>query len=163
MNSLNFRSNNKGFTLVEVLVAVVILSIGLLAVAGMQTTSLRGGNSALLRSQAVLGAEDILDRMRANRVAFNQYVIDMDEPDHSSLTDPDNLDEWRNALAALTTPYTGMVLTDLAEWKFFLARNLPSGEGSVAVNGNVVTVVVQWQDSYGGADEGNQVEMVTRL
>ncbi len=158
MKRLNFRINNKGFTLVEVLVAVVILSIGLLAVAGMQTTSLRGGNSALLRSQAVLGAEDILDRMRANRAAVAQYAIELDEPDPDDWTTfvelVDELDDMG---------YADMVLTDLAEWKFFLARNLPSGDGSVTVNGNVVTVVVQWQDSFGGAAEGNQVEMVTRL
>ena len=147
--------NNRGFTLVEVLVAVVILSIGLLAVAGMQTTSLRGGNSALLRSQAVLGAEDILDRMRANRVAMAQYEIELDEPDWTTFAElEDKLEELG---------YSDMVLTDLVEWKFFLARNLPSGEGSVEVNGNVVTVIVQWQDSYGGDAEDSQVEMVTRL
>lgn len=146
--------NNRGFTLVEVLVAVVILSIGLLAVAGMQTSSLRGGNSALLRSQAILGAEDILDRMRANRAAMAQYAIEIDEPDP---------DEW-TTLAELVDElddmgYADMVLTDLAEWKFFLSGNLPSGVGSVDVDGNVVTVIIRWTDSFGM----QEVEMVTRL
>jgi len=137
--------NNRGFTLVEVLVAVVILSIGLLAVAGMQTTSLRGGNNALYRSQAVLGAEDILDRMRANRAAALNGAYDI------ALT-----------ASAPTSPAT-LANEDLAEWKNTLAINLPSGDGSVDVAAGEATVVVEWQDSYGGAAEGNQVRMVTRL
>lgn len=134
------RLNNCGFTLVEVLVAVVILSIGLLAVAGMQTTSLRGGGNALYRSQAVLACEDILDRMRANRAnALNG--------------------EYDIALAVATENQAGMTLTDLSEWKNSLALNLPGGDGSVAINGRVVLVIVRWTDSYGQ----DEVEMVTHL
>ncbi len=69
MKECDMRVNNKGFTLVEVLVALLVLSIGLLAVASMQTNSLRSNYNALTRSKAVQGCEDILDRMRANRNA----------------------------------------------------------------------------------------------
>ncbi len=138
----NLLKNNRGFTLIEVMVAVVVLSIGLLGVAGMQLSSLKGGNDALVRAQAVLGAEDILDRMRANRQAGLAGNYNINFTDASS--------------------GTGMVLTDLTEWKNSLTANLPSGEGSVAVAGGVVTVVVRWTDSY-EKEIQNQVEMVTRL
>lgn len=58
-----------GFTLVEVLVALVVLSIGLLGIASLQLSSLRWNNGAAKRSQATLLAYDILDRMRANPAA----------------------------------------------------------------------------------------------
>lgn len=126
------KPNNKGFTLVEVLVAILVLSIGLLAVAGMQTNSLRSNNNALMRSKAVQGCEDILDRMRANRnsALAADYVI--------ALT-----------VAPTAPTYTGMVLTDLQEWKNALANNLPGGDGSVALAGSVATATVQWADSLG--------------
>ena len=63
--SLAHRS--RGFTLVEVLVALVVLSIGLLGVAALQLTSLRSNHSSAMRSQATFLAYDIIDRMRANR------------------------------------------------------------------------------------------------
>lgn len=56
----------KGFTLIEILVALVILSIGLLGVASMQVQGLRNNQSAYLRTQATLLAYDMADRMRTN-------------------------------------------------------------------------------------------------
>ena len=61
------RRKNRGFTLLEILVALLVLSIGLLGLAGLQTFSLRNNHSAFLRSQAVVLAYDALDRLRSNR------------------------------------------------------------------------------------------------
>ena len=55
-----------GFSLLEVLVAVVILSIGLLGMAGIQLKGLSSNNSANLRTQATLLASDLAERMHAN-------------------------------------------------------------------------------------------------
>lgn len=143
--------------MVEVLVALVILSIGLLAVAGMQTTSLKGGNNALYRTQAVFAAEDIMDRIRANRgtdgANVSLYEIGLGDPDPASWT---TLAELENELVS---SYGDMVLTDLVEWKFYLSNSLPSGDGSVDVDGLVITVSVRWEDSFGQ----EEIEMVTRL
>lgn len=62
-----------GFTLLEVLVALVVLSIGLLGVAAMILDSLRASRAALLRTQAVTLAADMADRIRANRLPANAY------------------------------------------------------------------------------------------
>src|SRR5262249_56408603 len=56
----------RGFTLIEALVALLVLSIGLLGVAALQLTSLRSNPSSSFRSQATLLAYDVVDRMRAN-------------------------------------------------------------------------------------------------
>jgi type IV pilus assembly protein PilV len=57
---------NRGFSLLEVLVAVVILSVGLLGIAGLQVAGLRVNHSSYMRTQATLLAYDMADRMRAN-------------------------------------------------------------------------------------------------
>lgn len=58
----------QGFTLIEVMVAVVILAIGLLGMATLMTQSMQSSESAYSRSQAGVLAYDILDRMRSNKV-----------------------------------------------------------------------------------------------
>jgi type IV pilus assembly protein PilV len=57
----------RGFTLIETLVAVLVLSIGLLGIAALQLTSLQSNSTATQRSQATFLAYDIVDRMRANK------------------------------------------------------------------------------------------------
>ena len=59
------RQRQKGFSLVEVLVSVVILSVGILGVAGLQMLSLQQNRNSLFRADALLLGGDILDRMRA--------------------------------------------------------------------------------------------------
>jgi type IV pilus assembly protein PilV len=135
------QTNEQGFTLIEVLVALVILSVGLIGLAALQTGGLRNNNSALIRSQAVLAAEDILDRMRANRTDA------LDEDYDIGLGDP------------VGGTYTGMVQTDLTEWKNSLSLRLAEGDGSVDVSGVIATVVVQWTEA-GGNDF---ITVVTRL
>lgn len=60
------RSSSSGFTLIEVLITVVILSIGLLGMAGIQLQGLRGTTSSTTRSQATILANDIAERIRMN-------------------------------------------------------------------------------------------------
>ncbi len=59
--------NQQGFSLIEVMVTMLIVSIGLLGIAGIIMTSLKNSQSSYGRSQATLLANDIIDRMRANR------------------------------------------------------------------------------------------------
>lgn len=59
-------SKQNGFTLVEILVAMVVLSIGLLGLAGLQSAALQSNFSANARTQATIYANNLIDRMRAN-------------------------------------------------------------------------------------------------
>src|SRR5439155_1501598 len=63
----------RGFTMVEMLVALVVLAVGMLGVASLFAISLHSGSSAITRMQAVNLAADIADRIRANRRAAGAY------------------------------------------------------------------------------------------
>ena len=68
------KQYNQGFTLIEVLVAVLVFSFGLLGIAGMMTISVKSNHNGYLRSQANFLAENMVDRMRANPVACLLYT-----------------------------------------------------------------------------------------
>jgi type IV pilus assembly protein PilV len=135
-------SQQTGFGLIEILVALLILAIGLLGMASLQATSLQQTTGSQARTQAILLAEDLVERIRANRPNRGAYALaDEDALDcntgfeiaNSDLVQ-DDLDEWRNALACL----------------------LPGGNGEVAVVGDVVTVDVTWspREEIEDFDEG---------
>lgn len=132
-----------GFSMVEVLVTLVVLSLGLLGVLGLQVTGLQRNDGAYLRTQASLYAYDIADRMRANR---------------------DNaLSGTYNLLMTDAIPSgTGIANTDRVEW-FTDLGSLPSGDGSINVAGNVATIVVQWNDSRAGGGQTASVTVRTFL
>ncbi len=113
---------SRGVTLIEVLVSLLILSLGLLGVAGLQTSSLRGNQTAYFRSQATAAASDIIDRMRANPqgVANGQY----NAVDSASLpSDPNCIDTGCDA--------TKLAAHDIIDWATNTLAPLPSGAGTV--------------------------------
>ena len=134
---------SRGFSLVEALVALLVLSIGLLGIAGLQLTAMRNNQAAYLRSQAVALADDILERIRANRGALAAYAVALGD-------DPP------------ATPST-MAETDLRTWLLTLGALLPSGDGAITVNGpaNRVTVTTQWQERSAVAGEAAAAQTVT--
>ena len=122
----------KGFSLLEVLISVFILAIGLLGLAGLQINSLKNNHSAQYRTSATVLAYDIIDRIRLNRNA--DYTLTM----------------------AAAPSGTGLKNTDLIAWVAQITNDLPSGDGAISLNGNIVTVTVQWDDSRatsGGATQ----------
>ena len=140
LNNTNpVRQPPAGFTLIEVLIAMLILSVGLLGLAGLQATGLKTNHSAYMRSQAVAYGYDILDRMRANRL--------------SALSGGYNI-----GMGAGAPGGTSIAQTDLSEWKALIAGQLPSGDASANVNGGIATVVVQWDDSRA---DGSNTETIT--
>ena len=68
-------NNTKGFSLVEVLIALIIMSVGMLGIAGLYVHSLQAGRTSMLRHQAVTLAGDIADRIRANPIAGEAYTV----------------------------------------------------------------------------------------
>ena len=132
-----------GFTLLEVLVALVVLSIGLLGLAGLQVASLRYNHSAYLRSQATLLAYDILDRMRANRqeALSGAYTISLG-------TLPSAPTSCIGNASNCTPPM--LATDDLYQWETELTNTLPGGTGSISdvkvAQSTQFTVTVQWID-----------------
>lgn len=74
-SSLN-RSSQGGFSLIEVLIALVVLAFGLLGLALLQTVNLKYTQSANQRTQAVNLAGQILDMMRSNRSQIPAYYFE---------------------------------------------------------------------------------------
>jgi len=126
-SSLN--RHQRGVSLVEVLVASVVLSIGLLGLAGLQASGLRVGQSSIHRGQAAQLAYDIIERMRVNSAGAPEYEL---------------------ALNSAAPEGASIAARDLQDWRMRL-RALPAGTGSIDVNGRQVSVVVQWDDSRGAS------------
>ena len=117
-------TRQRGFSLVEVLVALLILSIGLLGLAGLQTLGLKFNTQSYQRTQAVLSAYDIIDRMRANPVGMNAGVynaIDIATPPSSPPVDC-GVSFCTNA---------NMAAYDVSQWKTTLTSVLSQGRGAV--------------------------------
>lgn len=129
----------RGMTLVEILVALLVLSIGLLGLAGLQTMSLRFNSSAYYRTQATALAYGLADRMRANRAAALAGNYDV------ALANP--------TPACGAPDLSGTVpQDDISTWQMELACRLPLGNGSIARNGDEFVFTVQWDDSHGEID-----------
>lgn len=120
------KINQRGFSMLEVLVTLVIVSFGLLGVAALLATGLRNNQSSEWRTQASILAYDMAERMRANRQAAldGSYVT--------------------------ATTATGVVASDKAAWSSSLAQRLPSGSGTVTMtNVRYFTITIQWDDTKG--------------
>jgi type IV pilus assembly protein PilV len=105
-----------GMTLIEVLVTLVIMSVGLLGVAALQLTTVRNNYDAYVRSQAAVMASDMLDRMRANRddVMNNQYGADYGTVSGETNAARD-MREWKRTLLGQLGPLAdGQIVTTLA-------------------------------------------------
>jgi len=143
MPKLGHNHRQRGVTLLEVLIAVVVLSIGLLGMAALQSSAISLNHSAYLRTQAINLSYDMSDRLRANRAAALQG-----EYDHGMGSAP---------------PSGGTVAKqDLREWLNALEITLPSGTGAIQRNGDTFTITVRWDDSR-GAEDPEEFVMVTEL
>ena len=67
----------QGMSMIEVLVSVMVLGVGLLGIAAMQSIALRGGQGSLESSQAVMQTTSIAEAMRANRLNAGNYAMAM--------------------------------------------------------------------------------------
>jgi type IV pilus assembly protein PilV len=146
-------NKNEGFSLVEVLVALVILAIGMLGIASLYVESLRAGRAALLRTQAIVLASDMADRIRANTVAQTAYAKTEDTQGTANSA-------CTLVTGAGCTP-TEMALNDIAQWLQLVDDRydtpttgrlaLPNGRGTITVdtstNPTTYVVSVSWTET----------------
>ncbi len=130
------RSRMGGFTLLEVLIALIIVSIGLLGVAAMQASTLKNAGSSKYRSAAISLTSDMSDRLRANlegvmvanfalNTGYNRPRTALDDPIYNT---PQTACRSSGCLPA------EMALDDLATWQERLAASLPRGTGVVCID-----------------------------
>lgn len=118
----------RGFSIVEALVALVVLSIGMLGIAALYVESLRAGRSAIYRTQAVNLASDMADRIRANRNAGIAYALAAGDAPTTQFCAPPG--------TATCTP-AALAQDDLARWLGAIALQLP-GDGAQTPGGTIV-------------------------
>jgi type IV pilus assembly protein PilV len=119
-----------GFTLVEAMISVLILSMGLLGVAALQTRSLSSSFTASQRSQAVLAATDMADRMRGNRLANDLTQA----ANYANIAPSDNSCRERHyghLHVVVSCTATELAADDLFDWRAQVAALLPQGSGVV--------------------------------
>ncbi|HEX7964779.1 MAG TPA: type IV pilus modification protein PilV [Gammaproteobacteria bacterium] len=143
MNRHATHRKASGFSLIEVLIALVILSVGLLGIAAMVSVSLKSKDSSYYQTQATTLAQAMLDRMRANHATATSGGYDLD----IAAADP-------TAAAcvgsAVTCSGTEIASFDLADWRANLANTLPDGKGGIATVAvaqfTQVTITITWND-----------------
>lgn len=138
---MNLRSGGNGagiggFTLLEVLIAIVIVSVGLLGVAAMQATTLKNAGSSKYRSTAISMTSDMSDRLRANLEGVRQgnFVVGTgyNRP-RTSPVDPAYATPQPSCRSIGCLP-AAMALDDLAAWQQRLTASLPRGTGVVCID-----------------------------
>ncbi len=123
--------SQRGVGMVEVLVAVLVMAIGLLAVAGLQLRTLRDNESSSERGIAVVQTHSILDAMRADRTNAINGVFNI-------------------ALGAATPTGSTFHEVAIAGWRNNLIAALgQDAKGSISCNGADCTIRIQWNDSRG--------------
>jgi type IV pilus assembly protein PilV len=147
---------SRGVTFVELLVAVVVMSIGILGVAALQALSLQQNRSALFRAEANQLANDMLDRIRANpggnyapvaidaepATATNCYLSDC----NSALMAAFDISSWKCQLNSIDPDGDTYDICSTLN----ITSSLPEGAGAVTQAGSTYSIEIQWVDDSKG-------------
>lgn len=132
------KRSNAGFTLIEVLIALVVMSIGLLGLAALQIQGMKYNSDAYFRTQATTLAYDIIDRMRANATAARSGL-------YAATTAPAGSSDCE--AAACSAP--DLAQYDLKRWYDALAVRLPKPldqPSSIQSAGGQHTITIRWAE-----------------
>ena len=133
-------TRSRGFTLLEVLIALLIFSLGILGLAALQTYSVKTNQSAHLRSQATALVNMMMDDIRANRANVADYYSN----------------EYTAYDCATEPADTPMATHDLQAWRQQINCALPEGRGAVApIGDNQVAVCIRWSDARWESEDGS--------
>lgn len=131
------RANQAGFSLVEVLIALVIMSVGMLGIAGLYVESMQAGRTSIFRHNAVTLASDAADRIRANPSAGVAYQ----GPGGNNNCVLGNVD----------CDPTQMAANDIELWKDQADGMLPNGDIVITYDDNATPptyqIVVGWDEA----------------
>jgi len=152
MNPLHSRRRpahafQRGFSMIEVLVTLLIVALAMLGAVGLQTQSLRMGQGGQFRAQAVFLAGDLAERMEANKAAavLGAYVVATSSTPTTTA----------NSCIALVCLKDELADNDLAQWERAIVQTLPQASWSVtqttAGNPSTYTIVITWVDRRSGA------------
>jgi len=140
-----------GFTLLEAMISLVILSVGMLGIAALYVEGLRAGRTAVYRTVAVALASDMMDRIRANRNAANAYA---------------GASANNNCTNGVNCDPSEMAADDIRLWEAQVAQQLPMGaDTSILFQAlgavNQYTITVSWPEA--GYEEDLSYVLIARM
>jgi type IV pilus assembly protein PilV len=131
-----------GFSLVEVMVALLVLSIGLLGLASLQTFGLKYNQQSYQRTQAVYQAYDIADRIRANPVGIANTCYDTVAAGATAVVGA-CAGAFKNCESNICTP-NELANYDINKWNTANQNLLSQGRGAISTSNNRRTVTITW-------------------
>jgi len=136
IEDIRASGKQRGFSLVEVLIALIIMSVGMLGIAGLYVQSMQAGRTSLFRHHAVTLAGDVADRIRANPTAGVAYTgVGVD---------------FSCVAAGINCNPVEMASTDILLWSQQANESLPNGTVVVAFDNATVppnyTIAVGWDE-----------------
>lgn len=129
----------RGFSLIESMVALLVLSVGLIGIAALHTRGLSANRTAVYRNIAVSLSADMTDRIRANRVAGTAY---------------NGTGASKGCDTGTSCSSSDLALHDLFLWEALVQSMLPNGDGTVAADATTdpitYTITVTWDEANQG-------------
>jgi type IV pilus assembly protein PilV len=137
----------RGDTMIEVLVTIIIIAVGVLGAAALQVTTLKNLSASHSASVAAIVAQDFSERMRAN-------------PDAALAGDYDHDDVPTTTTDCVTNPCAtaaDLAAYDMETWWAQVTAVLPSGSGQVTRNAgtNIFVLTVRWDEDRSGSTGTN--------
>lgn len=143
------KSNQKGVTLVESLVAIVVMALGILGILGVQMRTLNDTQTGVRRAQAIRLISDLSERIKAHpdaRGIASSYVINWD----STLSAPTTSCNIGSGFPATSCSGADIATHDLYQWIAGVRAALPLGDARVFISSsdiNQLGIMIAWREN----------------
>lgn len=144
----SLMNNSKGFTLVEVMVALVVLAIGMLGLASIQAVGLQNNATAYMRTLSMQSAYNMADMIRTANDTDGTVTASFDAVTSTLGSAPASCIQNNTTLPNCNS--TAMATFDIYQWKERLADILPSGRGAVTRTGEIYEIKIMWDEDRTG-------------
>lgn len=156
------KKSISGFTMIEMLIAIIVLSIGLIGIAALQARGQQFNYVAYVRTQASFLAYDIMDRMRLNQkvhVSGNEdipsiYSSQLELETTKTLKPSDLNPNCDDSVCSAQE----LAKYDLVNWFQSIKSSLPEGDAEMTLSGDgdTLRVTIKWQEGRSSKDETRQ-------
>lgn len=147
MKKASLPQSQRGISLLESLVAILVMALGILGILGVQMRTLTNTQTGLYRSQAIRLIEDLNERMMANPNAFQNTA--------NYITSWSDTPSANTDCNTTTCNHSAMAEFDREQWKAMVTRTLPNGNASVFFaqdetqdsNRRQLGVMISWREN----------------